>query len=134
MAVHNCRSVVDEKHTNDHVQSFLGFLHNNMFDSTMSIVLFGSNRNRVGSTSRGRCSSSSLIGTGAQIGASVGIISLLSTVVAPTISLQWVLGCLGPLNTLIPSSTSLEIVRALNYLMMWGRKSLSSYLRPRLKL
>jgi hypothetical protein len=105
-----------------------------MFDSTMSIVLFGSNRNRVGSTSRGRCSSSSLIGTGAQIGASVGIISLLSTVVAPTISLQWVLGCLGPLNTLIPSSRSLEIVRALNYLMMWGRKSLSSYLRPRLKL
>jgi hypothetical protein len=83
----NCRSVVDEKHTNDHVQSFPGFLHDNMVDSPMSIVLLGSNMNRVGSTSRGRCSSSSLIGMGACIEASVGVMSLLSTVVAPTISL-----------------------------------------------
>jgi hypothetical protein len=72
---------------NMHIRSFLGFFYNNMVDSPMSIVLFGSNRNRVGSTSRGRCSSSSLISTGAQIGALVCIMSLLSAVVAPTISL-----------------------------------------------
>jgi hypothetical protein len=119
----NCRSVIDEKHTNDHVQSFLGFLYSNMDDSPMSIVILGSNSNRVGSTSGGRCSSSSssVIGTGAWIGASVGIMSLLSTVVAPTISLEWVLGSLDPLNTLIPSSRSLEIIGALNHLTLWGR-------------
>jgi hypothetical protein len=105
-----------------------------MVDSTTSIVLLGSNRNKVGSTGRGRCSSSSLISAGAQIGASVGILSLLSIVVAPTISLQWVLGSWGPLNTLIPSSMSLGIVGALNHLTLWGRKSLSNCLRPRLKL
>jgi hypothetical protein len=83
----HCRNVIDEKHTNDHVWSFLGFLHSNMVEPTMSIVLLGSNRNRVGSTGGGRCSSSSLIGTGAQIGVSVGIVSLVSIVVAPTIYL-----------------------------------------------
>jgi hypothetical protein len=105
-----------------------------MVDSPMSIVLLGSNRNRVGSTSGGRCSSSNLIGTGARIGASIVVMSLLSTVVAPTISLQWVLGSLGPLNTLIPSSRSLGIVGVLNHLMPRGGKSMSSYLRPWLKL
>jgi hypothetical protein len=131
---HNCRSVIDKKHTNDHIRSFLGFLHSNMIDSPTSIVLLGSNRNRVGSTSGGTCSSSSLIGTGAQIGASVGIMSLLSTVVAPMINLQWVLGSLGSLNTLIPSSRSLEIVGVLNHLTLQGGKSFSSCLRPWLKL
>jgi hypothetical protein len=102
-----------------------------MVNSPTSIVGFTSgsrcsNWNRVGSTSGGRCSSSSLIGTGARVGASVGVMSLVSTVVAPTISLQWVLGSLGPLNTLIPSSRSLEIVGALNHLTLWGGKSLSS--------
>jgi hypothetical protein len=105
-----------------------------MIDSPMSIVLLGSNKNRVGSTSWGRCSSSSLISTGALIGASTGIMSLLSTVVAPMISLQWVLDSLGPLNTLIPSSRSLGMVGALNHLMLRGRKSLSSCLWPQLKL
>jgi hypothetical protein len=131
---HNSRCVIDEKHTNDHIQSFLSFLHRNMVDSPMSIVLLGINRNRVGSTSGGRCSSSRLIGTGARIGASVGVMSLVSIVVAPMISLQWVLGSLGPLNTLIPSSRSLEIVGALNHLTLRGGKSLSSCLRPWLKL
>jgi hypothetical protein len=78
---------------------------------------------------RGRCSYSGLIGTSARIGASVGVMSLLTTVVAPTISLLWVLGSLGPLNTPIPSSRSLDIVGVLNQLMLWGRESLSSYLR-----
>jgi hypothetical protein len=105
-----------------------------MVDSPMSIVLLGSNRNRVESTSRGRCSISSLIGTGARIGASVGIMSLVSTVVAPTICLQWVLGSLGPLNALISCGRSLEIVGALNHLTLWGEKSLSSCLWSWLKL
>jgi hypothetical protein len=48
-----------------------------MVDSPTSIVLLGSNRNRVGSTSSGRCSSSWLISLGAQIGAFAGIMSLL---------------------------------------------------------
>jgi hypothetical protein len=58
-----------------------------MVDSPMSIVLLGNNRNRVGSTSRGNFSSSSLISKGARIGASVGVMSLISMVVAPMISL-----------------------------------------------
>jgi hypothetical protein len=115
---HNYKSVIDEKHTNDHVWSLLGFFYNNMANSPMSIVLLGSNRNRVGSTDRGRCSSSSLISMGVRVGASVGIMSLLSTVVATTICLQRVLGSLGPLKTLIPSSKSLGIVGALNGLTL----------------
>jgi hypothetical protein len=70
----------------------------------------------------------------ARIGASVGIMSLFTTFVAPMISLLRVLGRLGPLNTLIPSSRSLVIVGAVNHLMLWGRESLSSCLQPRLKL
>jgi hypothetical protein len=105
-----------------------------MVYSPTSIDLLGNIRNRVGSTSGDRCSSSSLIGTGAQIGASVGVMSLVSTVIAHTISLQRVLGSLGPLNTLILSSRSLEIVGALNHLTLRGIKSLSSCLWPWLKL
>jgi hypothetical protein len=70
----------------------------------------------------------------AQIGASIGIMSLFTTVIAPTVSLLWVLDSLGSLNTLIPSSRCLEVVGALNDLTMWGRESLSSCLRPWLKL
>jgi hypothetical protein len=99
-----------------------------MIDSPTGIVLLGSNRNRVGSMGRGRCSYSGLIGMSARIGASVGIMSLFTTVVEPTISLLWVFGSLGPLNTLISRSRSLEIVGALNHLMLWGRESMSSCL------
>jgi hypothetical protein len=105
-----------------------------MIDSPMGVVLLGSNRNKVGSTGRGRCSYSGLIGASGRIGASVGVISLFATVVAPTISLLWVLGSLGPLNTLIPSRRSLEIIGALNHLTLRGREYLSSCLRPWLKL
>jgi hypothetical protein len=49
---HNNRSVIDEKHTNDNIRSFLRFLHGHMIDSLTGVVLHGSNRNRVGSTSR----------------------------------------------------------------------------------
>jgi hypothetical protein len=94
-----------------------------MIDSPMGVVLLGSNRNRVGSTGRGRCSSNGPISMSAQIGASVGVMSLFPTVVEPTISLLYVLGSLGPLNTLIPTSMSLEVVGALNHLMLRGRES-----------
>jgi hypothetical protein len=94
-----------------------------MIDSPTGIVLLSSNRNGVDSTGRDRCSCSGLISMSARIGASVGVMSLFTTVVAPTISL-------GPLNTLIPSSRSLEIVGALNHLTLQGRESLSSYLQP----
>jgi hypothetical protein len=105
-----------------------------VIDSPTGVVLLDNNRNRVGSMSMGRCSCSRMISMSAQIGASVGIMSIFTIVIAPTISLQWVLGSLDPLNTLIPSSRSLEIVGALNHMMLWGRESLSSYLWPGLKL
>jgi hypothetical protein len=131
---HYCRSVIDEKHTNDNIRSLLRFFHSHMIDSPTGVVLLGSNRNRVGSTGMGRCSYSRLIDMSAWIGASIGVMSLFTTVIAPTISLLRVLGSLGSLNTLIPSSRSLEVVVALNHLMLWGRESLSSCLRPWLKL
>jgi hypothetical protein len=105
-----------------------------MIDSSTGVVLLDSNRNRVGSTSRSRCSYSRLIDMSARIGASIGIMSLFTAVIAPTISLLRVLGSLGSLNTLIPSSRSQEVVGALNHLTLWGRESLSSCLRPWLKL
>jgi hypothetical protein len=105
-----------------------------MIDSPTGVVLLGSNRNRVGSTGRGRCSYSRLIDTSAQIGASIGVMSLFTTVIAPTVSLMRVFGSLGSLNTLISSSKSLEVVGALNHLTLRGRESLSSCLRPWLKL
>jgi hypothetical protein len=99
-----------------------------MVDSPTSIVPLGSNQNRVGSTSGDRCHSSSLIGTGTRIEASVGIMSRVSTVVEPTICLQWVLGSLGPLNALISNGRSLESVGPLNPLTLRDGKSLSSCL------
>jgi hypothetical protein len=105
-----------------------------MIDSPTSIVLLGSNQNIVGSTSGSRYSSSSLTGIGARVGAPVGIMSRVSIVLAPTICLQWVLGSLGPLNALISSDRSLEIVGALNHLMLQGGKPGSSSLWPWLKL
>jgi hypothetical protein len=54
----------------------------------------------------------------ARIGASVGVMSLFTIVIAPTISSLRVLGSLGPMNTLIASSRSLEIVGVLNHLTL----------------
>jgi hypothetical protein len=123
---HYCRSVIDEKHSNDNIRSFLCFFHIHMIDSSTGVVLLGSDRNRIGSMGRGRCSYSRLIDMSARIGASIGVMSLFTTVMTPTISLLQVLGSLGSLNTLIPSSRSLEVVGALNHLTLWGRESLSS--------
>jgi hypothetical protein len=105
-----------------------------MVDPPMSIVLLGSKQNRIGSTGRGMCSCSGLISMSAWIGASIGIMSHFSTVEAHTISLRQVLGSLGHLNILTPSSRGLVIVGALNILTLRGRESLSRWLRSRLKL
>jgi hypothetical protein len=105
-----------------------------MTDSPIGTVLLGSNRNKVGSTGRGRCSYSRLIDMSVRIGSLISVVSLFTIVIAPTISLLRVLGSLGSLNTLIPSSRSLEVVGALNHLTLRGRESLSSCLRLWLKL
>jgi hypothetical protein len=105
-----------------------------MIDSPTGVVLLSSNRNRVGSTGRSRCSYSWLIDMSARIGALIGVMSMFSTVIAPTISLLRVLCSLGSLDTLIPSSRSLEVVGALNHLTLWGREPFSSCLWPWLKL
>jgi hypothetical protein len=97
-----------------------------MVDSPTSIVLLGGNRNKIGSTGRGRCSYSGMISMSAWIGASVGIMSLFTTVEAHTISLRQVLGSLGPLNILTPNSRGLKIVGALNNLVLRDRESLFS--------
>jgi hypothetical protein len=81
-----------------------------MIDSPTSVVLLGSNRNRVASMGRDRCSYSRLIDTSVWIGASISIMSLFTTFIAPTINLLRVLGSLHSLNTLIHSSRSLEVV------------------------
>jgi hypothetical protein len=113
----------------------LGFLHNNMVDSPMSIVLPSSNRNRVGSRGRGRgrCSCSRLIQVWAQNGAPIGKVTFLYTSIALPFSLHWILSSLSPLNILISNSKSLEIVGALSDLTLWSRESLSNRLWPRLK-
>jgi hypothetical protein len=100
-----------------------------MIDSPTGVVLLGGIRNRVGSMGRGRCSYSRLTDMSAQIGASIGVMPLFTTAIAPTVSLLQVLGSLGSLNTLIPSSRRLEVVGAPNHLMLQGRESLSSCLR-----
>jgi hypothetical protein len=104
-----------------------------MVDSPTSIV-FPNNRNRVGSTGRGRCSGSRLIREWAWIRASIGKMTFLSTSIALPLNLHWVLGSSGPLNTLTSSSRCLEIVGVLNDLTLRSRESLSSWLQPRLKL
>jgi hypothetical protein len=105
-----------------------------MIDSPTGVVLLGSNRNRVGSSGRGRCSYSRLIDMSAWIGASIGVMSLFTIAIASTVSLLRVLGSLGPLNTLIPSNRSLEVIGVLNHMTLQGRESLSSGLQPWQKL
>jgi hypothetical protein len=79
---HNCRSVVDEKHTNDHIWSFLGFLHCNMIDLAAIIVLLGNNRNRISSIGRRRGGHNCLRGAGVWIRALVGKVTSLPTSIA----------------------------------------------------
>jgi hypothetical protein len=53
-----------------------------MVDSPMNIVLPGSNRNRVGTLGRGRCSCSRMIREWAWIRSSIGKMTFLSTRIA----------------------------------------------------
>jgi hypothetical protein len=112
----------------------MDFRHSNMIESSSSLVLLGDNRNRVASMGRGGYSCKWLINARARIGASVCIMNLLSKGVALLVSLQRVLGSLGPLNTLISNNRGLEVVWELNYFTLRGRKSLSNWLRSLLKL
>jgi hypothetical protein len=105
-----------------------------MVDSPMSIVLLGSNRNRIDSTGRCRGRYNYLRRAGERIGALVGKVTSLPSSIALPFTLQWVLSSLCPLNTLIPNSRGLEIIGALNHMTLRGRKSLSSCMRLRLKL
>jgi hypothetical protein len=52
--------------------------------------------------------------------------TFLTIGIALSFSMRWVLGSLDPLNILIPNSRGLEIIGALNHLMLQGRESLSS--------
>jgi hypothetical protein len=131
---HNCRSAIDEKYTNDNIRSFLRFFHGNMIDSPTGVVLLGSNRNKVGSTGRNRYSCNWWVDAWVRFGASVSEMILLSTSKTPYFSLQQVRSNLGSPNILIPDSWGPGTVGVLNHLTPWGRKSLSSGLRPRLEL
>jgi hypothetical protein len=102
-----------------------------MVDSPSIIVLLGGNRNRMGSTGRGRCRL--LKRASAQIGALVGKMTFLATCTTLSFSRQLILSNLGPLNILISSSRGLEIVEAMNHLTLRGSKSLTSWLRSQLK-
>jgi hypothetical protein len=84
---HNCRDVIDGKRTNDHVWSFLGFLHCNMIDLSMNIVLHSSDRNRIHPTSRRRGVHSCLRRAAAWVGALVGKVTFLPTSEAPPFTL-----------------------------------------------
>jgi hypothetical protein len=105
-----------------------------MVDSPTGVVLLGSNRNRVGSAGRNRCSCNWQVDTWAQVGSSVSEMTLLSTSKTPLFSLQQVQSDMGSLSILIPSSRDLGIIGVPNNLMLRGRESLHSDLWPRLEL
>jgi hypothetical protein len=85
-----------------------------MVDSTSSIVLVGTNRNKIGSMGWGKCRL--LKRVSAWIRALVGKMTFLTIDIALSFNRCWVLSGPGPLNILISSSRSLEIVAALNHL------------------
>jgi hypothetical protein len=76
---HNCRNVIDGKRTNDHVQSFLGFLNCDMIDLSMNIVLPSSNRNRIHPTGRCMGGHSYQRRVAAWVGTLVGKVTFLPT-------------------------------------------------------
>jgi hypothetical protein len=84
---HNCRSVVDEKHTNDHVWSFLGFLHCDVIDLSVNLVLSSSNRNRISPTDRRRGGHGCMRRAVALTGALFGKVIFLPTSEAPSFTL-----------------------------------------------
>jgi hypothetical protein len=76
-----------KKYNNNHVWSFLGFLHSNMIDLSTNIILLGSNRNRISSTGRRRGGHNYLRRAGAWIGALVGKVTSLPTSIALSFTL-----------------------------------------------
>jgi hypothetical protein len=84
---HNYRSVIDEKHTNDHVWSFLGFLHCDVIDLPANIVLSSSNRNIISPMGRCRGGHNYLRRVVAWIGALVCKVTFIPTSVAPSFTL-----------------------------------------------
>jgi hypothetical protein len=127
---HNCREVVDEKRTDDHVRSFLGFLNGDMIDLSANIVLPSSNRNRICPTGRCRSGCSCHRRAVVRVGTLVGIVTLLSTSKTLPFSRQWVLGGLSPLNILVPSNGSLGSAGAWHRLALRSRISLPRYVWP----
>jgi hypothetical protein len=104
-----------------------------MIDLPVNIVLPSSKRNRISSMGRRRGGHSCPRRAVAWIGALDGKVTSLPGSVALLFTMQWVLSNLSPLNTLISNSRSLDIVGALNHLMLRGGISLSSCLRLWLK-
>jgi hypothetical protein len=80
---HHSKSIVDEKHTNDHVWSFLG----DVIDLPTDIVLSSSNRNRISPTGRRRGGHCYLRRAVVRIGALVIKVTFLPTSVAPLFTL-----------------------------------------------
>jgi hypothetical protein len=72
---------------NDHIWSFLGFLHCDVVDLPTNIVLSSSNRNRMSTTGRHRGGHGRLRRVVAWIGALVGKVTFLPTSVAPPFTL-----------------------------------------------
>jgi hypothetical protein len=127
---HNCRKVIDEKRTNDHVRSFLGFLNCDMIDLSANIVLPSSNRNKICPTSRCRSRRSCRRRAAAWIGTLVSKVTFLPTSKTLPFPRQWVLSSLSPLNILIPSNRSLGITGERHRLALRSRISLPRYLWP----
>jgi hypothetical protein len=76
-----------KKYTNDHVWSFLGFLHCNVIDLSVNIVLSSSNRNRISPTGSRRGGHGCLRRVVALTGALVGKVTFLPTSEAPPFTL-----------------------------------------------
>jgi hypothetical protein len=84
---HNYKSVIDKKCTNDHVWSFLGFLHCDVIDLSVNIVLPSSNRNRIIPMGRHKGGHGFLRRAVALTGALVGEVTFLPTSEAPLLTL-----------------------------------------------
>jgi hypothetical protein len=81
---HNYRSVIDEKRTNDHAWSFL---HCDVIDLSVNIVLSSSNKNKISRMGRRRGGHNCLRRAVVWIGALVGKVAFLHTSVAPPFTL-----------------------------------------------
>jgi hypothetical protein len=81
------QSVINKKRTNDHVWSFLGFLHCDVIDLSVNIVLSSNNRNIISPTGRRRGGHICLRRAVELTGVLVGKVTFLPTSVAPPFTL-----------------------------------------------